>query len=136
MDIPIYSPLDEIVKAKEGILYDYMWVDKGTVKSALKNYVYDGPRWYDKGTVKYMLETQVISWRHIILGFEATAHRPALHLANILKKIQMIWYEVAKSMEAEVFLGVKAEKKDRSQLLSKTALLCMLGLWGRTENYR
>ena len=135
-DIPIYSPLDEIVKAKEGVLYDYMWVDKGTVKSPLKTYIYDGPRWYDKATVKYMLETQVISWRHIILGFEATAHRPALHLANILKKIQMIWYEVGKSMEAEIFLGVKAEKKDRSQLLSKTGLLCMLGLWGRTENYK
>ena len=35
-----------------------------------------------------------------------------------------------------MFLGKKAEKKCRSELLSKTALLSMLGSWGRTENYR
>ena len=30
-DIPIFSPLDELVKAKEGVLYDYQWVDIGTL---------------------------------------------------------------------------------------------------------
>ena len=57
--IPIYSPLDEFVKAKEGVLYDYQWVDIGCVRSPLKSYIYDGPRWYDKATVKFMLENSV-----------------------------------------------------------------------------
>ena len=74
--------------------------------------------------------------RHIKLGFQATAHRPAADLASILKKIRSIWQDVGKSFQAEVFLGKKAERKCRSELLSKTALLSMLGSWGRTENYR
>ena len=131
--VPIYSPLDEFVKAKEGILYDYQWVDIGNVKCLLKKYIYDGPRWYDGATVKLMLETGVCKWRHIKLGFQATAHRPAADLASILKKIKTIWLEVGKSFQAEMLLGKKAEKKCRSELLSKTTLLSMLGSWGRTR---
>ena len=86
-DVPIYSPLDEIAKAKQGILYDYQWVDVGFVRCPLRKYIYDGPRWYDKTTVKFMLETGVCKWRHIKLGFQATAHRPAADLAVTLKKI-------------------------------------------------
>ena len=40
------------------------------------------------------------------------------------------------SFLAEVFIGKKAERNSRSERLSKTALLPMLGSWGRTENYR
>ena len=58
-DIPIFSPLDEFVKAREGVLYDYQWVDIGFVKCPLRKYIYDGPRWYDRATVKFMLETGV-----------------------------------------------------------------------------
>ena len=75
-------------------------------------------------------------WRHVKLGFQATAHRPAADLAVTLRKIRSIWLEVGKSFQAEVFLGKTAERKSRSELLSKTALLSMLGSWGRTENYR
>ena len=135
-DIPIYSPLDEFVKAREGKLYDYMWVDIGHVRSPLKTYIYDGPRWYDKATVKFMLETGVCKWRHIALGFEATAHRSAAELASTLRKLRVLWFEVGRSFQAEVFLGKKAEKKNRMELLSKTALLSLLGAWGRTQNYR
>ena len=35
-DIPISSPLDEIVKAKEGVLYDYQWIDIGGIRCPLK----------------------------------------------------------------------------------------------------
>ena len=75
-------------------------------------------------------------WRHIQFGFQATAHRQAADLAVTLKKIKAIWLEVGKSFQAEVFLGKKAEKKCRSELLSKTACLSLIGSWGRTENYR
>ena len=110
-DIPIYSPLDEIKKAKEGVLCDYQWVDVGHVRSPLKNYIYDGPRWYDKATVKFMLETGVCKWRHILLGFDATAHKSAPELASILRKLRVLWFEVGRSYQAELFLGKKAEKK-------------------------
>ena len=36
-DIPIFSPLDEIVKAREGVLYDYQWIDIGGIRCPLKN---------------------------------------------------------------------------------------------------
>jgi hypothetical protein len=135
-EIPIFSPLDQIVKAKEGDLYDYQWVDIGSIRCPLKKYIFDGPRWYSKAEVKYMLETGVCQWRHIKLGLEATAHRTASDLATVLKKIRSIWLEVGKSIHAEWFLGNKAEKKSRSDLLSKTALLSLLGAWGRKDNYR
>jgi hypothetical protein len=135
-DIPIYSPLDEFVKAREGILYDYMWVDIGRVRSPLKTYIYDGPRFYDKATVKFMLESYVCGWRHIKLGFQATAHRSAAELASTLRKLRILWFEVGRSFQAEVFLGKGAEKKNRSELLSETAFLGMLGTSGRTENFR
>ena len=36
-DIPIFSPLDEIVKARQGVLYDYQWIDIGGIRCPLKN---------------------------------------------------------------------------------------------------
>ena len=89
-DIPIFSPLDEFVKAKEGILYDYQWVDVGHVRAPLRQYIYDGPRWYDKATTKFMLETGVCKWGHIQLGFQATAHRGAAELASTLRKLRVL----------------------------------------------
>jgi hypothetical protein len=125
--IPIFSPLDEFVKAREGVLYDYQWVDIGKVRSPLKSYIFDGARWYDKATTKFMLETGVCKWRHISLGFDATAHRPAAELASTLRKLRVLWFEVGRSYQAEVFLGKRAEKKNRMEFLSKTALLSLLG---------
>ena len=40
------------------------------------------------------------------------------------------------TIHAELFLGKKVEKKSKSDMLSKTALLSLIGAWGRTENYR
>ena len=47
-DIPIFSPLDEIAKAREGVLYDYQWSDIGGIRCPLNKYIFDGPRWYSK----------------------------------------------------------------------------------------
>ena len=104
-DIPIFSPLDEFVRAREGVLYDYQWVDIGCVRSPLKTYIYDGPRWYDKATVKFMLETGVCKWKHIALGFEAITHKSAAELASSLRKLRVLWFEVGRSDQAEVFLS-------------------------------
>ena len=82
-----------------------------------------------------MLETGICQWRHIKLGLDATAHRAAADLATVLKKIRIIWLEVGKSIHAEIFIGRKVEKKSKGEMLSKTALLCMLEAWGRKYNY-
>ena len=87
-DVPIFSPLDEIVKARQGQLYDYQWIDIGGIRCPLKKYIFDGPRWYSKSETKYMLETGICQWRHIKLGLEATAHRAASDLATVLKTNQ------------------------------------------------
>ena len=81
----MFSPLDEIVKARQGVLFDHQWIDIGGVRCPLKRYIFDGPRWYSKAEVKYMLETGICQWRHIRLGLDATAHRAASDLAAVLK---------------------------------------------------
>ena len=84
--IPIFSPLDEFQEPEEGRVSDYSWVDIGTVRSPLTNYIYDGPRWYDAATVKFMLSMGVCKWQHILLTYDATTHRPPADLAVKLKK--------------------------------------------------
>lgn len=135
-DICIFSPLDEIEPSKEGLLGDYSWVDLGVIRSPLNCYIYDGPRWYDKATVQFMFEMGICKWSNISLSFSAACHRPASDLANKLRKMQKVWFEVGSSYQAEQWAGEKAKKKDTKQLLAKTALLSLCGLWGRTENYR
>ena len=64
------------------------------------------------------------------MGFQATAHRAASDLATVLKQIRSMWLEVGKSIHAEFFLGKKVGKKSKRDMLSKTALLSLLGAWG------
>jgi len=134
--IPIFSPLDEFQEPEEGRVSDYSWVDIGTVRSPLTNYIYDGPRWYDAATVKFMLSMGVCKWQHILLTYDATTHRPPADLAVKLKKMRSVWQDVGGSSQGEKWTGNKAKKKDARELLAKTALLGLLGAWGRTENYR
>ena len=134
-DIPIFSPLDEFTRPIEGRLADYQWCELH-VKSALADYIYDGPRWYDKASCEFMLETGLLKWRHIKLAFNATTHRPANDLASKLKKMKKVWFDVGATPQAEAWAGEKAKKKDVKELLAKTAMLNLIGFWGRIENYR
>ena len=111
-------------------------VDLGTIKSPLACYAYDGARWYDRATVQFMFETGLLKWRQIKLSFSATTHRPAADLASKLKRMQRVWYDVGATIQGQLWAGEKAAKKDTRELLSKTALLSLLGGWGRTDNYR
>ena len=86
--------------------------------------------------MQFMLETGVCKWRHIKLSFSATTHRPAADLASKLKKMQKVWYEVGGSFQGQMWAGSQAKKKDTKELLAKTALLSLLGSWGRCENWR
>ena len=70
------------------------------------------------------------------MAFNATTHRPASDLASKLKKIRSLWQSVGGSVEAHFWAGERAKKKDVKELLAKTALLNLLGAWGRCENYR
>ena len=135
-EIPIFSPLDEFTKPIEGTISDYSWVDIGNVRALLANYIYDGPRWYDRSTVQFMLETGVCKWSHVKLAFNATTHKSAAELAWKLKRIQKMWFEVGGSCQGVTWAGCKAKKKDTKELLAKTALLSLLGSWGRTKNFR
>ena len=40
------------------------------------------------------------------------------------------------SFQGETWAGSRAKKKDTRELLAKTALLSLLGSWGRCENFR
>ena len=122
--------------SKEGVLYDCEWVDIGHVRAPLKNYICDGAHWYAKATTKFLLETGVCRWPHIELGFEATAHKSPQELTGTLQKMRSLWLEVGRGFQAQVFLGARADKKNRSELVCETTLLSLLGALGRTENYR
>ena len=63
------------------------------------------------------------------MAFNATnvTHRPASDLASKLKKIRSHWQSVGGSAEAHFWAGEQAKKKDVKELLSKTALLNLLG---------
>ena len=111
-DVPIYSPLDEFTHAQEGVLYDYMWVEIGKVRSPLLKYIYDGPRWFSKATVKFMLETQVCQWKNIKLGFNATSRRTAADFAHCLKRINKIWLDVGVSDQAKKWAELAKNKTD------------------------
>jgi len=110
-EIPVFSPLDEFTKPMEGIISDYSWIDIGTVRSPITNYIYDGPRWYDQATTQFMMETGACKWCHMKLAFNATTHRPAADLASKLKRIQKVWFEVGRSCQGVTWAGCKAKKK-------------------------
>ena len=50
-----------------------------------------------------MLEAGTCKWQHIILGFQATAHKEPAELASILKKMKSIWLTVGKTKFAETW---------------------------------
>ena len=112
-DIPVFSPLDEFTKPMEGIISDYPWIDTGTFRSLLTNYIYDGPRWYDRATVQFVMETGLWKWCHMKLAFIATTHRSAADLASKLKKMQKVWFEVGGSCQGFMWAGCKAKKNTR-----------------------
>ena len=83
-----------------------------------------------------MLETQVCQWRQIKLGFNATSRRTAADFAHCLKRINKLWLEVGVSDQAKKWAELAKNKADIPKLLAKTAMLSLLGSWGRTENYK
>ena len=80
-----------------------------------------------------MLEVGVCTWHDFKLAFEATAHRAANDLAHKLNSIRQLWEAVRNSQAAKAWCG---SKKDSQELLAKTALLGLIGSWGRISNYR
>ena len=120
-DIPVYSPLDEICKydGKPG-LHDYVWVDIQIPEDKLlQNYVYDGPRWYSKSECQVMLEWKICTYSDFKLVFDATTHRSANDLKEVLLKIQAIWQRVGKTQHAHVWNGCALKKKDTAASLKK-----------------
>ena len=79
------------------------------------------------------LEYGFFAWHHIKLVFNASSHKSAKEFTSKLLKMRALWEEVAKTFFAEMWAGEKAKKKHIRQLLPKTAMLGLLGLWGRTE---
>ena len=78
-----------------------------------------------------MLEVGVCKWGDFKLAFGATMHRPASDLVNKLKSIRQIWEAVGNSQAAKAWCN---NKKDSQELLAKTALLGLIGSWGRISN--
>ncbi len=87
-------------------------------------------------TVKFMLETQVCQWKHIKLWLNATSRRTSTDFAHCLKRIHKLWLEAGTSDQAKQWAEHANNKNDIPKLLAKTAMLSLLGAWGRTEFVR
>ena len=134
--IPVFSPVDEVSPADGYHLADYNWVEvpTGKLRSPLCSYAYDGARWMSKAEVQFCMEHGICAWSDVKLALNATSHRPAKELATQLRFMRELWEETGCSMAGESWAG---ERKSKAKaLLSKTAMLSLIGAWGRTENYR
>jgi len=133
--VPIFSPYDMVEEMSGYHIADYTWIEIDRKLSPLKGYVYDGPRFYDRSSVQYMLEHNICNYADCKLSLQATTHRRPQELAVRLKFMKELWSSqaVAGSAQAEELLGPKAK---RSGLLGKMALLGLIGLWGRTQNWQ
>ena len=135
-DIPVFSPVDEVSPVEGYHLSDYHWVEipPGRLRSPLQSYAYDGGRWYSKAEVQFLMEHGICTWPDLKLSLHATAHRPAKELATQLRFMRDLWEETGCSHAGESWAG---ERKSRAKtLLSKTAMLSLIGAWGRVENWR
>ena len=133
--IPIFSPIDEVRPMTAYHLGDYHWVEIPTSKlrSPLRTLVYDGPRWYSKAECKYLLEFSICTWDDFKLTLTATTHRPAKDLAQKLKFMQEVWTHTATTPVGVEWAGKRASKVG---LLAKSALLALIGSWGRVRQFR
>jgi len=128
--------MDEIAPVEGYHLSDFHWVEipPGQLRSPLQSYAYDGARWYSKAECQFLLEHQICKWPDLKLAFQATAHRPPKELATQLRFMREVWEQVGATFAGEVWAG---ERKARAKtLLAKTAMLALVGAWGRTENYK
>ena len=58
-ELPIFSPIDEILPAREGELGDFTWVAMGSVKSMRKSLPYWGPGWSGRSTCELFLDARI-----------------------------------------------------------------------------
>jgi hypothetical protein len=134
--IPIFSPIDEIQPVTDYQLSDFMWceVPPSRTRSPLQSFAYDGPRWYSRAECQFLLEHGICRWEDFRLALQATTHRPPKDLASKLRFMRETWEEAGGTFAGEEWAG---ERRGRAKdLLAKTAMLALIGLWGRTENHR
>jgi len=116
IDLPVYSPMDEVVPSTFGELADYNWVEAGC-RSPLLSLPYFGPGWYGKATCAYLLDHRIISLPDIKLAFNATTRVPAKRLHDWMETLEELWAEATEGFEFD----------------SKLAINAMAGIWASIE---
>jgi len=109
-EYPVYCPLDRVVPATNGLLFDYSYVDKGEEAPwDAERYVnllpYQGPRFYHRAAVEFLLTYKKITWDDIKLGFQASAHLKADFMARSIQDVRSIWESVADERTAKEALN-------------------------------
>jgi len=111
----VFSPLDSIFPAKEGVLADFSFVEI-TVgkKNTLSLIPYHGPGWYHRIAVEHMLHYGMITWANISWSLFATGQIPPNCLAEPLRIMEEAW----------------GENKD----MAKLSINQLIGLWATDSN--
>ena len=81
-----------------------------------------------------MLEHGVCIWEDFRFSLHATTHRHPRDLATKLRFMKEAWERVGSTFTGATWAGERKQKA--GVLLSKSALLALIGSWGRTQQYR
>ena len=93
--LPVFCPLDCIVRAEEGKLADLTWVELpcDRRRGVLDRLPYVGRGWYPKPVCAYMLEAGLAKWSHFKWSLDATAHVDQRCLELVLERMEQSWPE-------------------------------------------
>ena len=111
-DLPILSPLDQVVEVNDCEFGDFMFVD-ALYSSFIQQYGYSGPGWYHCCQTRWLVHVQVISWGDIKFRLNTTAHLPASSLRKPLEVIEECWEDPAdRKLAVNSLLGLWCKKRN------------------------
>jgi len=124
IDIPVFSPLDNIEPATSGQLADFSFVQlhgKSAKRCALGKIPFTCTGWYHKIAVAFMLHHGLITWQDIEYSFNATSKVSASCLEPVLDLMETCWLpENAEQLEGQAKL-ISQHQKD--------SINSMIGIW-------
>ena len=88
---PVYSPLDDIERSREGSLGDYNYVEHHRARSALMALPYWGSGWYSRELCQDLLEQRIVRWPDITHRFDASARMPSDFVEPRLRAVERCW---------------------------------------------
>ena len=90
----VFAPTDNIVNAKEGVLAEWSFVDRGEVnpRFARRMLPYLGPSWMHRCAVENLRDRGLCKWHDIKWSFQPTCILPATTFHEPVQKMLDAWH--------------------------------------------